>query len=112
MGAYEFLAYDGHLPRLGPSYATKLLFFMGYETSTHLRPLILDRRVGASLDMLIRRHGLQPDWIHYGSWHLEDYGRYLRLCERWATAARREPQDIEHALFELSGEPEAQPEPD
>jgi hypothetical protein len=87
-----------HLNRLGPAFFSKLLYFGGYRRSAGgVQPLILDRRVAASLP---EQAGAARSRLW--GWPAADWIAYLR----WAAgqASRQEfggePDAVEMALFD------------
>ncbi|HEX2241087.1 MAG TPA: hypothetical protein VHJ82_08115 [Actinomycetota bacterium] len=105
VAGYRALAHGGeaHLKYLGPSFATKLLYFAGYGTDVDPRPLILDRRVGAALDTF----GI---YLRYGAFDSSHYEAYLALAAEVAAGAARNPHDVEWWLFTRGGNREASPQ--
>ena len=84
------------IKHLNMAFGTKLLYFAGYNTEHRPRPLILDKRVRASL------HELAPGTVPAkGLVRQADYLRYLDLAEEWASDPtwRQQPDVVEYALF-------------
>jgi hypothetical protein len=81
---------------LGMSFGTKLLYYAGYTSDRRPRPLVLDERVRAALDVLAP--GTVPA---KGLVRQADYLRYLELAEAWADDAiwQQSPDVVEYALF-------------
>lgn len=87
-----------HVPGLGPSFGTKLLYFAGYGSNCPgPRPLILDMNVRKALNG--PHIGLQPP---LGMWRA-DYERYLELAQQWSADPHWSgtPELVEFALFDL-----------
>ncbi|AGF71378.1 hypothetical protein [Corynebacterium halotolerans] len=98
VGAFRTLnAGRSKIPRLGPAFFTKFLYFSGAGAPWH-PSLIIDRFVAAEL-----RHS---GWAHPDPARFDevDYGRYTELAHRWADEAEVPRIDlIELALFSLKG---------
>jgi hypothetical protein len=87
---------------LGPSFATKYLYFAGAGRPEH-PCLIMDERVAASL------HD-RAGWDSLGArnWPADTYERYCQLLQRWSAELIRDDRaifadELERALFELAG---------
>ena len=85
---------------LNMSFGTKLLYFAGYTTDNRPRPLILDERVRAGLQIFVP--GTVPP--KGKTVYKADYLRYLELAETCANAplCQPTPEVVEYALFSLS----------
>ncbi|MGN9778797.1 8-oxoguanine DNA glycosylase OGG fold protein [Micromonospora sp. H33] len=90
---------ESRLPRLGPAFFTKLLYFAGYRRGAGgLQPLILDsvvaRRLPAGSGVSRPSAWLTEEWLSYLSWAA-------------GQAHRRgiEPEEVEMALFHDRWEP-------
>lgn len=89
---------------LGPSFATKYLYFAGGGDIGH-PCLILDRRVALAL----RDHCRWTDLKVWGGWPVAVYEEYCQLLHRWAKDASqrlRRPvgaDEYERCLFALGG---------
>jgi hypothetical protein len=91
-------AYDAllHVPSIGPSFGTKVLYFAGYDRTPGPRqPLILDRNVAIALSRLC-----DADW-HTTGWTRQEYSEYLDLAHAWADAWHTQPDVIERVLFAI-----------
>jgi hypothetical protein len=89
LSRYQRLRVSG----LGPSYFTKLMYFVGYGAKPYLsQPLIMDDNVVAGLHKVTGR-----------PWEasLEHYIRYIDLAKDWAYEFDTEPDVIERRLFEI-----------
>jgi hypothetical protein len=87
---------------LGPSFATKFLYFAGGGSEKH-PSLILDRVVATALHNECGWASLSTR----GAWPESTYSRYCTLAHRWAREATMRckhtvaPDEIEKALFQL-----------
>jgi hypothetical protein len=97
---YKSLMVEHHLHGLGPSFATKFLYFATYEKGAagSLRALILDRRVERALRehhcLFVTASG--PDPVGYEI--------YLRMAEAWRKDLGWQESDaVEFELFEGGG---------
>ena len=94
--AYEAIAGPCRLDRMGPVFATKLLYFAGAGSrAPGPPPIVLDRLVG----VLLSEHGVGLRWARFDS---GDYGRYLDLIEAIAQQVEAAPEDVECALFDAA----------
>jgi hypothetical protein len=94
--AYEALAGPCRLDRMGPVFATKLLYFAGTGSrASGPAPVVLDRLIGVLLSV----HGIQLRWARF---HPGDYARYLDLVDALAQAVNAAPEDVECALFDAA----------
>ncbi|WP_338324113.1 hypothetical protein [Micromonospora costi] len=98
--AYEALDHGGRckLKRLGPSFFTKLLYFLGWNScSGRQRPLILDRYVVIGL----KRCG-SVDWPEFGPWTADQYAEYLAWAREKASqwGVETEADVVERRLWE------------
>jgi hypothetical protein len=99
---------DHRISGLGMAYGTKLLYFAGYGVSVGPRPLILDARVRAALQIdAARTVPAEGSTV----WQ-PDYERYLLLASTWAADPTwdQEPDVVELALFDQAGG--GRPDPD
>lgn len=104
-GAYAFCCPTPRrnlIKHLGPSFATKYLYFSGAGRREH-PCLILDERVARSL------HDL-AGWKSLGArnWPADTYGRYCALLHRWSDDLWHSGRaicadELERALFEIAG---------
>ena len=83
---------------LNMSFGTKLLYFAGYTTEHRPRPLILDKRVRASLQKVAPGTVPAKGWVRQ-----TDYLRYLDLAEEWASDPtwQQAPDVVEFGLFTM-----------
>lgn len=94
--AYEALAGPCRLERMGPVFATKLLYFAALGSRVPgPTPVVLDRLVGT----LLSQHDVRLRW---GRFHAGDYARYLDLVDAIARRVDAAPDDVECALFEYA----------
>ena len=88
---------------LGPSFATKVLYFAGGGRPEH-PCLILDERVATALRDQAGWWSLDPG----NFWPADTYERYCSLLHRWSAEESRDDRpicadELERALFELAG---------
>jgi hypothetical protein len=88
---------------LGPSFATKFLYFSGGGRPEH-PCLILDERVAKTLRDQAGWWSLDPG----NFWPAQTYERYCSLLHRWSAETSRSSRpvcadELERALFELAG---------
>lgn len=97
-GAFDLLLTGGnHLPGIGTSYVTKVLYFMGYfMQDLPLRPLILDKRVHQSLSQIRNAPVLKKNLYRNTG---KEYVSYCEWAEIEALKYGTEPVVIEYALF-------------
>jgi hypothetical protein len=102
-------AYDvfraAKIPFLGPSFASKYLYFCSIGTAYPVKALIFDSRVAGAL----RRSDLPPDFWQYLThnsgadssvhWSSSGYLQYLILMHAWASALHCTADQIEMFLF-------------
>lgn len=94
--AYEAIAGPCRLDRMGPVFATKLLYFAGTGSlAPGPAPVIFDRLVGVFLS----EHDIRLRW---GRFHTVDYTRYLDLVDAIARQVDAAPDDVECALFDAA----------
>ena len=90
------------LPGLRVPMGTKLLYFAGYDSDTHPKPLIYDQRVHAQLSTLGYQLAHPQGRRQLVRWKTQ-YRPYLDLCAEAAQALDIEPDDIEYELFNAAG---------
>lgn len=96
LAAYEAISGPCRLDRMGPVFATKLVYFSGRRSGAGgPHPLVLDRMIGT----LLAEHGVVLRW---GRFDREDYGRYLHLMNLVADRVHATPDDVECALFSIA----------
>jgi hypothetical protein len=96
VAAYEAIAGACRLDRMGPVFATKLLYFAGKGSRLPGKaPVVLDRLVG----LLLSEHGVALRW---GRFHPGDYARYLDLVDSIGRRVGADPEDVECALFDAA----------
>lgn len=94
MAGYRWLHKgSGHLPKLGESFFTKLLYAAGYGYGAGVWPLMLDSRVRAALRTLGFPINFTP----------QAYGQYLQYTHEWAAEWSVSPEQVEFALFNHAG---------
>ncbi|MEU7933648.1 hypothetical protein [Micromonospora echinofusca] len=98
--AYAALHHGGdyRLKRLGPSFFTKLLYFLGWDsTAGDHRPLILDQYVVIGMN---RCRG--TSWRPLGPWSAAEYGEYLTWTHERASGwgGGTEPDVVERTVWE------------
>jgi hypothetical protein len=92
---YEAVSGPYRLPRLGPVFATKLIYFAGHDSiAPGPKPLVLDRVVGT----LLAHHGAPLRWQAF---HADSYLTYLDLVTTLAARANATPDDVECKLWEV-----------
>jgi hypothetical protein len=86
------------LPWLGASYATKVLYFGGWEAagSAALRPIIMDGFVACAF-----RHLEDLDDHFHAGWCWRNYSQVLHRVRELAAKAGVHEDDIEYRLFEV-----------
>lgn len=90
-----------HIEGLGPSFFTKLLYFVGYRRgSGSVQPLILDQYVRAALPPDVFRN---EDGIPFSQQTppSQIWLNYLRWARRQATLLNVEPEAVEMRYFQL-----------
>ena len=99
LAAYDAIEGPCRLDRMGPVFATKLLYLAGRGSSApRPYPLVLDRMIGT----LLAEHG---EVLRWGRFQSEDYERYLRIMTLVADRVRAMPDDVECALFSAASDP-------
>ncbi|MGN9768826.1 8-oxoguanine DNA glycosylase OGG fold protein, partial [Micromonospora sp. SD12] len=98
--AYAALHHGGdyRLKRLGPSFFTKLLYFLGWDsTAGDHRPLTLDQYVVIGMN---RCRG--TSWRPLGPWSAAEYGEYLTWTHERASGwgGGTEPDVVERTVWE------------
>lgn len=84
---------ESRLPRLGPAFFTKLLYFAGYRRGAGgLQPLILD-------SVVARRLPPGSGVTRPSAWGPEEWLSYLRWAGDQAQRRGIEPEEVELALF-------------
>ena len=97
--SYELLA-SKRVKRLGPSFLTKHLYFLGKATRQHVYPLILDDRVASGLvRMLAPRSGLTGLVSVKAMTKADAYIRYLAFAREEKERIRCSLDKIEYFLF-------------
>jgi hypothetical protein len=90
---------------LGPTFASKYLYFLCYKFRCQIKPLILDQRVSNTMRTMNWEPGF-VDWIFIpapGKRHtspaVQGYGQYLILVHNWADFINCRPDQIEYFLW-------------
>ncbi|MFG3601071.1 8-oxoguanine DNA glycosylase OGG fold protein [Micromonospora chersina] len=82
LAAYQSLSHGGdrRLRRLGASFFTKLLYFLGWDSAAgSRRPLIMDQYVVIGLNAC-----RSTEWDPLGPWTADQYGEYLSWAQEKA----------------------------
>lgn len=82
VAAYAALGHGGdyRLERLGPSFFTKLLYFLGWDSAAEEhRPLIMDQYVVIGMNDC-----RGTSWLPRGPWTADQYGEYLAWAQEIA----------------------------
>ena len=96
LAAYSALSGNCRLHRLGPVFATKLLYFCGANADPPgPKPVVLDGLVGR----LLASVGIPLVWWRFQA---QDYLRYLQLLGSISQEVRASPGDVECALFQYA----------
>ena len=90
------------MPGLRVPMGTKLLYFAGYDSDSHPKPLIYDQRVHAQLSDLGYQLAHPQGRRQLVRWKTQ-YRPYLDLCAEAAQALALEPDDVEYELFNAAG---------
>jgi hypothetical protein len=91
--AYHLMSGAGRLPRIGPAFGSKFLFFA--DSGIHQRrALILDMLVGK---WLRRNTDFHPNPV---PWDPTTYSAYLDHMHEWAAALDVQPEALELAMFQ------------
>jgi len=92
--AYAALRVDSRIKNLGPAFASKFLYFSGFERSPGgQQPLILDRYVAEAVNRFCG-----TSWGVAG-WSTKLYDDYLELAHAWASEWGCKPDVVELSLF-------------
>jgi hypothetical protein len=86
---------DHKIPRLGPAFFSKVLFFTGDRASHEPRCLIFDSRVESALPMVTGRH------YSLARKPVEVYALYCRDLHDWSQQHGVSPEAIEARLYQL-----------
>lgn len=86
---------DHKIPRLGPAFFSKVLFFTGDRTSNEPRCLIFDARVQSALPTVTGRH------YPLTRTPVQMYARYCRDMHEWSQQHGVSPEAIEARLYTL-----------
>lgn len=86
---------DHKIPRLGPAFFSKVLFFTGDRASYEPRCLIFDSRVESALPMVTGKH------YSLARKPVEVYARYCRDLHDWSQHHGVSPEAIESRLYQL-----------
>lgn len=100
LAAYQSLSHRGdyRLMRLGASFFTKLLYFLGWDSGVGRQwPLIMDQYVVVGLNAC-----RSTEWKPLGPWTADQYGEYLSWAEEKARTwgAGTETDVVERAVWE------------
>lgn len=90
------------LPRLNVAFVTKVLHFVGYETTARPRPLIYDQRVARALARMPDAPYI-PHTADSSGISGDQYERYCAWSEEYARHHHTEPVVVEYALFDVGG---------
>lgn len=101
--AYKALL--GSLPRCGPNFFTKHLYFLGKAARVPSYPIILDNRVASGLARLAGLSSLAARMVDVSATRTVDaYLAYLRFVHAEAARIGCEPDQIEMFLFNAAGD--------